>query len=96
MFNQGTIESCCFTYIDFTENRFYYLLNDSTDTSLKNRKMSTNNFNRNYVIISTILVSDSDSNEEALQEANIEEDESVEGEVDRHVAQGTIKSCCFT
>ena len=33
----------------------------------------------------TVFVSGSDSNEEALQEENCEEDESVEGEVERHV-----------
>ena len=33
----------------------------------------------------TIFVSASDSNDEALQEENCEEDESAEGEVERHV-----------
>ena len=46
-------------------------------------------------MILTIFVSDSDSNEEALQEENHQEDES-EKEVATHVPQGTIKSYCST
>ena len=45
------------------------------------------------MMILTIFVSDSDSNE-ALQEENRQEDESEK--VATHVRQGTIKSYCFT
>ena len=46
-------------------------------------------------MILTTFVSDSDNDEEALQEEICEEDES-EKEVATHVRQGTIKSYCFT
>ena len=46
-------------------------------------------------MILTVFVSDSDSNEETLQEENRQEDES-EKDVATHVPQGTIKSYCFT
>ena len=46
-------------------------------------------------MILTIFVSDSDNDEEALQEETCEEDESEE-EVATHVRQGTIKSYRFT
>ena len=46
-------------------------------------------------MILTISVSDSDSNEEALQEENRQEDES-EKEVATHAPKGTIKSYFFT
>ena len=40
---------------------------------------------KHVIIILTIFVPDSDSNEESFQEENCKEDESVEGEVERHV-----------
>ena len=45
-------------------------------------------------MILIIFVSDFDNNEEALQGENVENDECVEGEVDRHVSPRTINSCC--
>ena len=58
--------------------------------------MSINPFNKNFAMIITVFVSDSDSNKEALQEEIIDEDEIVEREVDMHVLQRTVKSCCFS
>ena len=42
-------------------------------------------------MILTIFVADSDRNEEALQEENCKEDESVEKEVERHVPPARYK-----
>ena len=74
--------------------------NDSTATYRNNPKTSTNPFNT-FIMILTIFVSDSDSNEEALQGENGEEDGN-EGEVDIHVqtkpplSKVLGKPCCFT
>ena len=57
------------------------------------RNTSINLCNKNFIIILTVFVSDFDINDEG---ENVDEDEGVEGEVERHVSQRTIKSCCFT
>ena len=81
-------------------NTCAYVFLDTTSTCLpisilriENIRQTTNHLN-NVKLILTMFVSDSDSNEESLQEENREEDESEE--VATHNPQGTIKSYCFT
>ena len=64
--------------------------NDSIDKYRKYPKNILQSF-KNFIMILTIFVADSDRNEEALQEENCKEDESVEGEVERHVPPARYK-----
>ena len=54
-------------------------------TCIENIRKTSFNHLKNFIMILTIFVADSDRNEEALQEENCKEDGSVEGEVERHV-----------
>ena len=81
---QGTIRSCCFTFISFSKYHFTTCQTNPLTLIENSRKISSSHL-KHVISILTIFVSDSDSKEEALQVENCEEDESVEGEVERHV-----------
>ena len=77
-------KSYCFIYINFSKYPFTTCKTNPLTLIENSRKISSSHL-KHVIIVLTIFVPDSDSNEESLQEENCKEDESVEGEVERHV-----------